>query len=143
MEHMAMSPKYFLDYDTDGIENPASIVSKLLANTQDSEHSLAMMELSLTEKQVAIALKTIDRDLHSIVQKLSKTLGEPSYRGTDSDQENYPSWAYTGTEVAYWQDKNGRIVYLIKYIPADLGIFELILGAVDNPQEDWMACIGA
>jgi hypothetical protein len=133
----------FLTYDKAAIAKPKAIVDRLLQTKEDDCHSLAISDIydleDGDEEHFEEALVSINRDFDAVLARLSASLGNPVFAGTDKDKK-CPIWATTGYRVAYW--KNGkRIVYLHLTHVGTVAPLELVLGVVTGPPKDW--AIGA
>ena len=129
----------FLTYDKAAIAKPKAIVDRLLQTKEDDDHPLAISDIyDLEDGDEALfeeALVAINRDFDAVLAKLSASLGEPTFAGTNKDKK-FPIWASTGYRVAYW--KNGkRIVYIHITHVGTVAPLELVLGVVTGPPKDW------
>ena len=129
----------FLTYDKAAIAKPRVVVDRLLQAKEDGCHSLAVADCyDLEDGEESLfeeALVAINRDFAGVLAKLSASLGEPAFAGTDKDKK-FPPWAGTGYRVAY-RKTGKRIVYLHVTHVGTVAPIELNLGVVTGPPKNW------
>jgi hypothetical protein len=129
----------FLPYDKAAIAKPGTVAEQLLASREDACHPLAVSDCydleDGDEERFEEALTAIHRVFDQTLSKLSASLGEPVFAGTDKDKK-YPPWAGTGYRVAFWKNAK-RIVYLHITHVGSVAPIELNLGVVTGPPKDW------
>jgi hypothetical protein len=130
----------FLTYDKAAIARPGVVVDRLLQSKDDVCHPLAISDCfdleDGDEERFEEALAAINRDFAGVAAKLSASLGEPAFAGTDKDKK-FPTWAGTGYRVAYWK-AGKRIVYLHITHVGSVAPVELNLGVVTGPPKNWV-----
>lgn len=131
----------FLKFDTAAISDPKSIIDPWLTAKKDDCHPLAVTDCFDLEggdqRPFSEALAVVNKHFDTIVLKLSKAYGEPTFSGTDKDAK-FPAWAGTGYRVAFWKTGK-RIIYLHITHIGTIAPVELNLGVVTGPPRNWLA----